>query len=394
MSWVIIDSEKEQGRIKRMNAVNNGPLPKTPEQPWENFEDYKALEIPYARLHDASFCSRYGGEHCVDIAFVFPDFEADVNDPNSYDFQLTDEYLETMIAAGTEPFYRLGTKIEHWSKKYNTLPPSDFAKWAQICEHVILHYTQGWANGFNFKIDYWEIWNEADGLPDDAPAQSKVCWGGTKAQFFEFYGVVAKHLKSRFPHLKIGGPAVCSVGRMVGPFPKINTWVADFLEYCSLNSVPLDFFSWHTYTHRVDVITTNAICASKALKKYGFDSTESILDEWNYTIGFIGDDFTKSVQGIIGIKGAVFAAAVMSDCQSIPVDMLMYYDLQPGLYNGLFDFYTQKPLKTYYTFKIFSELFKLGTQISAVSTDKEIYTLAAKDGDSSAFMWRIIRLRI
>ena len=26
--------------------------------------------------------------------------------------------------------------------------------------------------------------------------------------FFEFYDVVATHLKERFPHLKIGGPAI------------------------------------------------------------------------------------------------------------------------------------------------------------------------------------------
>ena len=43
-------------------------------------------------------------------------------------------------AAGTKVFYRLGHRIEHEVKKYGTLPPKDFKKWAVICEHIIRHY--------------------------------------------------------------------------------------------------------------------------------------------------------------------------------------------------------------------------------------------------------------
>ena len=42
------------------------------------------------------------------------------------------------------------------------LPPKDFRKWAQICEHIIRHYNEGWADGHKWDIRYWEIWNEAD----------------------------------------------------------------------------------------------------------------------------------------------------------------------------------------------------------------------------------------
>ena len=43
-------------------------------------------------------------------------------------------------------------------------PPKDYAKWARICEHIITHYTEGWADGFNYKITYWEIWNEPENI--------------------------------------------------------------------------------------------------------------------------------------------------------------------------------------------------------------------------------------
>ena len=99
--------------------------------------------------------------------------------------------------AGTKVFYRLGSKIEHWPKKYGTLPPKDFKKWAVICEHIIKHYNEGWANGFHKNIEYWEIWNEPNLDPDDST--HKRCWGGTKLQFFEFYDVAATHLKQCFP---------------------------------------------------------------------------------------------------------------------------------------------------------------------------------------------------
>ena len=50
-----------------MNAVNNGPIHKrhADDQARSNLEDFRAAKIPYARNHDASFCSSYDGEHSV-----------------------------------------------------------------------------------------------------------------------------------------------------------------------------------------------------------------------------------------------------------------------------------------------------------------------------------------
>ncbi len=28
------------------------------------------------------------------------------------------------------------------------MPPKDFKKWAVICEHIIRHYDENWANGY------------------------------------------------------------------------------------------------------------------------------------------------------------------------------------------------------------------------------------------------------
>lgn len=232
MKTLHFDPSKPVGAFKPMNAVNNGPchVRHATDQWRSNLDTYRAAKIPFARNHDAAFCNTYGGEFTVDISAIFPDFEADVNDPASYDFACTDEYILVTKEAGTETFYRLGQKIEHQIRKHNTLPPKDFFKWAQICEHVIRHYNEGWANGFFHGIRYWEIWNEPDLDADDAA--NKRTWGGTQAQFFKFYEIAAKHLKKCFPDRKIGGPALA--GR--------EDWAKDFLSYVRENNVPMDFF--------------------------------------------------------------------------------------------------------------------------------------------------------
>ena len=178
MNTINVNFNKTTGTIKPMHAVNNGPVYKHgADQRLTNMQDYIDAGIPYARNHDASFNSTYGINHTVDVDFIFTDFDADPYDEASYDFTCTDEYIRVTALGGAETFYRLGSRIEHQIKKYNTLPPKDYKKWAIICEHIIKHYNYGWANGFNYNIKYWEIWNEPD--LDDDTSTNKRTWGGT-----------------------------------------------------------------------------------------------------------------------------------------------------------------------------------------------------------------------
>ena len=161
MESIKLNFQNTDGKILYQNAVNNGPTnPGVRETP-TNFDAYKAAGISYARNHDASFCNGFGGEFTVDVHRIFRNFDADENDPASYIFEPTDKYLKNIVDAGTKIFYRLGASIEH-GYKFGTYPPKDFLKWARICEHIIRLYNEGWANGFECDIEYWEIWNEPD----------------------------------------------------------------------------------------------------------------------------------------------------------------------------------------------------------------------------------------
>lgn len=370
MSTVKIDYSKEIGNVKVMHAVNNGPVIAGKDQTRGNEHSYRAARIPYARVHDAAFFAGYGGEHTIDVHAIFPNFDADVNDPNSYDFACTDHYISQIISVGTQPFYRLGSKIEHGVKKYGTIMPPDFQKWAEVCEHIIRHYNEGWADGFSYNIKYWEIWNEPDLDPDDAV--NKRCWSGSWAEYIRFYTIASKHLKSCFPHLKIGGPASCGDEKFMELFLQ---------EISKEENVPLDFLSWHWYWTEPSDVSIKATRIRKLLKLYGYGNAESILNEWNYVRSW-SKEFVYSIKQIIGMKGAAFTSAVMCAMQNNPdVDMLMYYDARPTGFNGLWDMYTYEELKGYYAFYTFANLYDLGTQVENISDDENIYVVAAKNGE-------------
>ena len=374
MSNINIDFNKKAGKIKVMHAVNNGPHVTRGDQVRGNQDYYRAARIPYARTHDAAFHAQYGGEHSVDIQAIFPNFDADVNDPQSYDFACTDKYISEIYEFGTKPFYRLGSKIEHYVKKFGTFPPKDYTKWAQICEHIIAHYTEGWADGFKYDLEYWEIWNEPDLDPDDS--HNKRCWQGTEAEFAEFYTVAATYLKNRFPNLKIGGPAIAWN----------EDWLERFFERIKDKHPPMDFLSWHWYGVEPNEMSKKGTRISKIAKRYGYGDAESILNEWNYVRGW-GDEFVYSIETMISIKGACFTSACMAAAQKNPnIDMLMYYDARPCAMNGLFDFYTMRPLKGYYPFYIYANLYEMGNQVKSVSDDKDIYVVSAKNGNKAGIM--------
>jgi len=366
---VVVSPEVVLGPVKPMNAVNNGPVRANRSMCRENFTAYRHARIPFARTHDSINCIN-GGAHTCDITAVFPDFDADENDPKSYDFVFTDKYLDGIRAAGTEVFFRLGQTIEHGPKKYGTVPPKDFAKWARICEHVIRHYNEGWADGFHWNIRYWEIWNEPDLEKDDEPDHRT--WGGTTAQFFDFFEVAAKHLKGRFPDLKIGGPALAWR----------RDWADRFLKAMSERKVPIDFFSWHVYCDTMERVTNDATYMKKTLVKYGYDRTESVLNEWNYRRDW-KKGFLESVRAFHGMKGAAFEATMMCTCQRLPVDLLMYYDARTSTtFNGMFDFYTYAPLKGYWPIWAWSRFRDYGSEVKCEVTDQTgVSAVAARSAE-------------
>lgn len=76
----------------------------------------------------------------------------------------------------------------------------------------------------------------------------------------------------------------------------------------------------------------------------------------------------------------------MTEAQHSGIDMCMYYDARPCGFNGLFDTDTLRPLKAYYAFKAFNELYKLGDEVKTEAAGDGVYALAARKGCHGALL--------
>jgi hypothetical protein len=370
-SAIKVDFSRRGPEIRPLHGGNSGPLN------YGGLVDLTAFHreaaIPFTRLHDC----HWPNPDVVDIHTIFPDFNKNPDDPDSYDFERTDAYLQAVRAAGSEIIFRLGESIEHTPRKYRVNPPSDPHKWASICLGIIRHYNEGWANGYRWKIRYWEIWNEPDVRPN--------MWTGTDDQFLTLFEIAAKRIKERFPELKVGGPAFGSVGRLSADGIEPTPFAKRFLVHCRERNVPLDFFSWHTYSADPELPPRIGQAIRRLLDEHGFQSTESHLNEWNYLPDDDWSPMFVEKQGlprqawfarIGGVEGAAFSACVLMNLQEAPVDVANYFTAEIQGF-GLFTF-DGVPKKTFHAFRAFNLLRQ--TPLSVLVTKPEGTGLSIRAG--------------
>lgn len=344
-----IDFSRTNGFVRPLQGINKGPL--AAGGTIDVTAALQALKPPSVRLHDC----HWPNPDVVDIHAVFPDFKADPDQPSSYDFALTDEYLSATRQTGAQIVYRLGESIEHTSKKRFAHPPSDAAKWANVCLGIIRHYNEGWAKGFRHDIRYWEIWNE----PENRPAM----WSGTDEDYFHLYRVAASAIKKRYPHLKVGGPAVGASGQFVNGEFRPTTFVTNFLALCRRESLPLDFFSWHCYSADPTELVRRARAIRSLLDAHGFTKTESHLNEWNFLPGNSWRPLSRSgtpqarqvyYEEMAGAPGAAFIVTALLELQDAPVDVCNLFHGELGGF-GLFNEHGV-PQKNYHALRAFRGL--------------------------------------
>ena len=370
MYTIQVFPDQPLGPIRDLHGVGGGPW--TNHFVYDATEDFREAGIPYCRTHDIEY--PFGSGEYVDIHCLFKDFDKDENDPASYNFTFTDEYLKAIQNAGAKTFYRLGSTIEHQPIKLYIHPPKDFAKWGRICSHIIAHYNDGWADGFHMGIEYWELWNE----PDIAP-----CWTGTHEQFIELYAAAAPIIKQDHPDVKVGGCA------FAGPCGELaEKWLAAVRD----RNLPLDFYSWHKYCHDPRRIAELSAQVDAMLAKYGFGDTESIFDEWNYVCSW-----TERLQRCFDLHKepfeCAFMTAVMTVLQNTRVSKAMYYDVQMCMNNSWNGVFLRQPENShaalrrpgrcpgFYALRYWNDLKQLGVQVKTETECPDLYVTAAKGED-------------
>ena len=151
-----------------------------------------------------------------------------------YSFFNADQIFDFLLSIGMRPFVELSFMPETlssgnttvFSYRGNVTPPRDYGQWADLIEKIVRHWVERYGAE---EVRHWffEVWNEPN---------LQAFWTGTQQQYFELYRRTAAAIKSVDPALKVGGPATAD-----------NAWIQEFLDFCTTDSVPVDFVSTHHY---------------------------------------------------------------------------------------------------------------------------------------------------
>jgi xylan 1,4-beta-xylosidase len=268
---------------------------------------YRSARIDLVRIPDAAATA--------DIDAIFPDANADVENPKSYDFGPTDRLVASIKSGGAEPLFRLGR-----SAGTAPDPPANPDKWAQIVRHVVLHYNAAWNKGFRYGIRYWEVWNSSD---------SKLFWSGTPEEYYALYAKTARAIETADASALVGGPAI-SKPLIAGAYRE------KFLDFVRLNRLPLDFFSWHFYT--VDsndpyLFVTIARQLRTILDTHGFGSTKNVLDQWNEDPS--EPDASKAARASFAASSLIYMLGGPIDAQTFHPDAEARLEAALGAFGAL-----------------------------------------------------------
>ena len=371
---ITIDFEKKEGKIRPLTGLNAGPVLSACGQVLDLTDAYLDMKIPAVRLADVA--PPYGQNQLVDVHCIFPDFTADVEDPASYNFTETDRYIAAVRAAGAEPVLRFGESPDPYPRKLFLKSPADLEKWASICVHTVMHYNEGFADGYKWKLKHFEIWD----LPETPEG-----FVGEDEELFRLYAVTAKALKERFPKIKVGGFGALGFSGLnrldsTELYKNSPAYVEKFLAYQKAAGAPLDFFSWYCYADTPEEVALHARYARNALDSSGFKRTASHIAGFNMRKAESGP-----YRGYLSELSASFITAQRSG-----VDMMFYSDARPfGERNAL---YTTDGRSAEFTsarsaLSAFGRLTSLGTAVESVGDSRrEIYSLAARDGTRAALL--------
>lgn len=151
-----------------------------------------------------------------------------------YNFQNADKIFDFLLETGIKPFVEFSFMPEKLASgreicfkyKCNVTPPKDYILWNNLIKEFVTHYQERY--GIEELITWrFEVWNEPD---------LSAFWTGSMKEYFYLYKNTALTVKSVDKRLKVGGPATSE-----------HKWIAEMLEFCREEKVPLDFISTHTY---------------------------------------------------------------------------------------------------------------------------------------------------
>ena len=381
---VTVDFGKTVGKVRpELHSSGYASLMNQPFSAKPN-EWIRDMNFKFVRTHDLALIN--SGARIVDNHFIFPLPHLDATKPENYHFKSTDYFLNLQRKLGLEIFYRLGTSIEHTGlRHFNAEIPADLDKVAENFAATVRHYNRGWANGFEWNIRYWEIWNEPDGHNnmwsfDGKNDADKEIEAKRKALFVELFVKSLKRIKSEFPDVKVGGPALC--------WANVD-YFRTLLEACKAAGVKPDFLSWHYYGRNPDDIVQGAKTIRSLCDGMGLGGIELIIDEWHFlprgewaairsSDPKVSGPAKHGPMSINGADSAAFSLTTLVKLQHSLYDQAYFYGCRHSGNWGYRDD-DGNLNKNFYAMKAFGKLMKYADICEAKSTDGRVTAFPVAD---------------
>jgi len=232
-----------------------------------------------------------------------------------YNFQYVDALFDALLDIGVRPFVEFGFSPGALARETNTVfwwgangaPPTDLDRWTELIDRLVRHWVGRYGLA-EVRRWYFEVWNEANlwGF-----------WHGTRGEYFELYRATARAVKAVDGQLRVGGPATSNFvpdARFAGETEDIDSrfivgdgddidalswqpvWVAEFLDFCHREGLPVDFVSTHPYptdwaldehgqgqklTRGVDATPTDLALLRQIVTGSRYPDAEIHLTEWS-----------------------------------------------------------------------------------------------------------------
>jgi xylan 1,4-beta-xylosidase len=189
-----------------------------------------------------------------------------------YSFLNADRIIDFLLSIGVRPFVELsfmpsaiasGTKtLFHY--RGNVTPPRDYDEWEELIRRLAAHWVERYGAD-EVRQWYFEVWNEPN---------LKDFWAGGQQDYFRLYVHTARALKRVDDGLRVGGPATAQ-----------EAWIDEFLDFCTIEGLPVDFVSTHHYPNDVlwyeDQDTETQLAASRRSQlREGIRASRSQARDW------------------------------------------------------------------------------------------------------------------
>ena len=246
----------------------------------------KTMRI-YSMFEDIVYLGE-NGELCYD--WRLSDLRIDYLLEKGYDLLIAYAGMPDCMAASNDfKMTAAKNKTRYKGKMWNSMPPRDYADWEEICYQYTKHLVERYGEE---TVATWHCHchNEPDGSFFMSNLPKMPMEGGDgepldirAREYCKLYDAFVRGVRRASKGIRVGGPALASR----------SCFLDRFLAHVKETGVEMNYVALHTYGTYVRMLkegerplaTENHFEYTigpymEVLRKYGFENTEMILDEW------------------------------------------------------------------------------------------------------------------